>query len=158
MRTIRALLIHHSASTFGTVNVIRAWHLRRGFADIAYNKLVLNGRRGTRSAYDPEIDGLIQQGRPDAQRGAHSDGKLGPYGGRWNSVSLGICLVGNFETGRPTRKQWASLVDACVRLCRRHGLTARAIWGHGETDRTACPGRNLDLNLLRQRVAAELRG
>jgi hypothetical protein len=158
MRKIRALVIHHTDSNFGTVDVVRAWHLARGFTDIGYHKLVLNGKRSPRSTYDTEIDGLIQQGRPDAQRGAHSDGKLGPYAGRWNTVSLGICLVGNFEVDRPTPRQWASLVDACVRLCRRHGIMARDIYGHRETDQTACPGRNLDLNLLRQRVAAGLGG
>lgn len=70
------LVVHCSASppkTFVDASVIDRWHRQRGFKCIGYHKVILR-------------DGTVQDGRPLDQIGAHVEG--------WNSVSLGICLVG----------------------------------------------------------------
>ncbi len=55
------------------VDEIRQMHLQRGFKDIGYNRVI---RR----------NGEWEQGREDDEVGAHVEG--------YNSVSIGICLVG----------------------------------------------------------------
>lgn len=149
---VQALVVHHSASNWGDRDVIDAWHKSRGWSGIGYHRVILNGLRTYKAwatrAYEEALDGHIQQGRPDTQNGAHCPGM--------NQRSLGICLIGNFETYPPTPKQWAALVDACARLCRRYGLSHAAVHGHREYRQTACPGRRLDLERLRREVGERL--
>lgn len=58
------------------VKEIRQMHLQRGFKDIGYNRVI---RRS----------GEWEQGRDDDEIGAHVEG--------YNSVSIGICLVGGVD-------------------------------------------------------------
>jgi len=135
--TPRALIIHHSASATGDRDTIDGWHKARGWKGVGYHKILLR-------------DGRIQQGRADNERGAHCPG--------WNDRSLGICCIGNFEVTWPTQRQWASLERACAILCQRHSIPALLIYGHKEVSLkpTACPGRNFDLNRLREEVEKAL--
>jgi hypothetical protein len=149
---IEALIIHHSYSMWGNREAIDAWHRARGWKGIGYHRVICNGfptyaswAKGQRL---DAWDGKIQQGRPDTEAGAHTVG--------WNSKSLGICLVGNFDADLPTPKQWAALIDACVRLCRCYGLTAANIHGHREFAPKTCPGRLFPLEALKEIVASSL--
>ena len=86
MRSIRKHIIHCSDSDYGDVDIIRAWHLARGFRDVGYHFII---RR----------DGEIELGRPMNEIGAHCAG--------YNKESIGTCLIGvdNF-----TKKQFKSLL------------------------------------------------
>lgn len=141
MRTIRRLIIHQSASSWGDVKAIDAWHRQRGWKGIGYHRVILNGYRTARSAYDAKLDGVIQTGRPDEQVGAHCAGA--------NADSLGICLIGDGRAlgdgGYMTSAQHAALVDACYRLCKRYGITYNNVVGHNEMasgikQGKTCPG------------------
>lgn len=78
MSKIKNHIIHCSDSDFGNVNVIRQWHLERGFRDVGYHFII---RR----------DGEIEVGRTLEETGAHCKG--------YNQESIGTCLIGkrNFE-------------------------------------------------------------
>jgi N-acetylmuramoyl-L-alanine amidase len=147
----RFLIIHHSDSHWGDADVIRGWHLSRGFHDIGYHKVILNAYpdyTSWRTKTKQNTDGVIQQGRPDEEQGAHCDG-MG-----MNAKSLGICLIGDFNVDFPTERQMASLFDACVRLCARHDIPSQNVLGHREADSTSCPGTHLyaQMHALRDRL------
>jgi len=86
MREIRLIVVHCSDSEWGDVNIIREWHLARGWSDVGYHFVITNGRKRTRLNYEASDDGVIQVGRDIAQPGAHASGL--------NQYSIGICLVG----------------------------------------------------------------
>lgn len=69
--------------------------------------------------------------------------RVGSHTGGRNTGSAGICLVGNYETNRPTEDQ----LEAVAQLL-AHGVTA-GWWttptltgGHKDVSATACPGKN----------------
>lgn len=100
-------IVIHCAATPPNMDVgaleIRSWHIRQGWADIGYHFVI---RR----------DGAIESGRPLKEVGAHVKG--------YNSVSVGICLVGGADKAGPagkaqnnfTPQQWASLRYAVQKL------------------------------------------
>lgn len=95
--------------------------------------------------------GLIQEGRPMNAQGAHA----GPL---YNPRSWGVCVAGNYEIGEPTPEAWRALVHLCAWL-QTQAPRRLEIAGHGELAgiATSCPGRNLNLNLLRREVEEYLR-
>lgn len=156
MRKIDYLVIHQSASSWGDVNAIDAWHKARGWSGIGYHRVVLNGKRFAKGGYDVKLDGVIQQGRPDDKPGAHCP--------EYNRNSLGICCIGDGpafaepgKVGYMSRRQWAALVDACYRLCQRYGVPTAHIIGHRDAPSAkkqgkTCPG--FDCQRLRAAVTA----
>lgn len=90
-------LVVHCAATPPSMDIgakeIRQWHLKRGWADIGYHRII---RR----------DGTIEEGRPEHVAGAHVRG--------FNRVSLAVCLVGGVDDeNKPednfTKEQFSSL-------------------------------------------------
>jgi len=74
------------------LEAVRGWHLERGFSDIGYHFLILNGYvtpeklRAGAQGYNPSADGVLATGRPLSRMGAHVRG--------YNYGSIGIALVG----------------------------------------------------------------
>ncbi|XOQ27081.1 MAG: N-acetylmuramoyl-L-alanine amidase [Selenomonas sp.] len=120
------IILHHIGNTNADVSAatVHQWHLANGWAGIGYHYLIRK-------------DGTIERGRPRDTVGAHC------YGENWHSV--GVNIVGNFETNEPTAAQ----IDAAERLvavlCRLYGLrpSGATIKGHRDFNATACPGENL---------------
>ena len=69
---------------------------------------------------------------------------------RFNDFGIGICLVGNFDIERPTPKQMQSLAKLTAYLMRTYNIPAANVLGHRDTKPTDCPGRNLNIQLVRQ--------
>ena len=140
MRKINLLVIHCSASEWGDVNAIREWHLERGFSDIGYHYVILNGYRTYRPYKQNQIefgkDGVIEQGRSIEQVGAHVEGH--------NQNSVGICLVGDHAFSKLQKATLKSLVaDLRVRF------PEAVIKGHYELNpNKTCP--NMDMDKLRK--------
>jgi N-acetylmuramoyl-L-alanine amidase len=143
MRTVRKVIAHHSAGrdTATVADITRA-HIARGFATIGYHHLVHRTPSGI---------WLASTGRPEARAGAHDEGQ--------NADSIGVCILGDYTKGPVPADGWAVLVATVADVCRRYGLTADAVEGHGENEprgsATACPG--FDPALLRAAVAEQLR-
>lgn len=148
MRTIRRLIVHHSAGPdTETAAQVRAYHTAappagRGWSDIGYHWLI---RR-----FSPSGVWTIEAGRPEDLVGAHDQGE--------NTDSIGICIAGDYTRGPVPAEGWAILVAHLAGRCRAYHLPATAIEGHREHEPaatpTACPG--FDPELLRQAVAREL--
>jgi len=139
MRKINLLVIHHSETGGGNVEFIRYCHTAKppdgfGWNDVGYHFVIGNGKPN--GGWKKSEDGKIEIGRPESAIGAHAKG--------FNSNSLGICLIGDFDKTNPTDNQLCSLVKLLVELCDAYGVDPLTqIKGHGELMPTLCPGANL---------------
>ena len=121
-KVLEYIVIHHTASTAKeTVEQIHNFHINNnGWAGIGYHFYIRK-------------DGTIYKGRDEKYAGAHCE--------NYNSVSLGICLEGNFEIEKPTEKQLKSLTELLQFLKNKYGNVQ--VVGHRDLNATACPGKNL---------------
>jgi N-acetylmuramoyl-L-alanine amidase len=150
------VVVHCSASEWGTILDINRWHLERGWKNgCGYHAGILNGYVTAEDAEkrrrDPLLNGALQAGRSldmDAELEAQ---EVGAHAVGWNNRSLAVVLIGN---GVYTAAQIETL-DRLVRSwCVRFGIAAENVIGHNEIPGVAkaCPA--LDMNLLRKRIAA----
>lgn len=138
---INKVIVHCSDSEFGDADDIKHWHLQRGFKDIGYHYVVLNGFRDKDAPYIASDDGKIESGRPINHKGAHTKGH--------NENSLGICLIGRkLFTGK---QLYLALPDLLCKLIEDHNLTPKNIYGHCEfNNKKTCP--NIDPELIRTMI------
>jgi len=123
---LNTIVVHHSAYPYAGAAEIQDLHMdRRGFADVAYHFLI-------------DSEGIIYEGREINVRGAHVQG--------FNTGSVGIVLLGNFNDTEPTQPQ----IDSLERLVDylRYTYEIRYLAGHKDypdqgPDGTECPGDNL---------------
>lgn len=122
-KVLEYIVIHHTASTRDmTVQEIHQLHLNQGenWKGIGYHFYI-------------DKQGVIWRGRPEEMSGSHALD--------YNSVSIGICLSGNFETEQPTDNQLKSLSELLQYLKQKYGNVQ--VVGHRDLNATACPGKNL---------------
>jgi hypothetical protein len=144
-KEIEYLVIHCSDSLWGDRTEITKWHKERGWKDIGYNGVILNGLVSHNSIYDKYKDGSFEVGRgldldklvDPEEVGAHSLG--------YNTNSIGVCLIGK---NKFTFNQFNTLLSF-VRLFKAINLNIK-IKGHYEMPQSGgktCP--NFDMNLFR---------
>jgi N-acetylmuramoyl-L-alanine amidase len=138
-RPWKAIVIHHSATTFGNAAIIDQWHRDRGFDELGYHFVIGNG---TNSA-----DGQVEVGPrwPIQKYGAHDNAS----DNRYNEYGIGICLVGNFDVQHPSAAQMRSVDTLVAWLMKRYKIAPDHILGHGDTKQTDCPGKNLSVAEIR---------
>ena len=100
------LIIHCSASRFGDAAAIRSWHKARGWADIGYHAVILNGYRDGGMHFKAKLDGKIEPGRPESKQGAHCAAQ------GMNRKALGKCRMAAGRAG-------CMLRSPCGRTVRR---------------------------------------
>lgn len=127
------IIVHTSDSPYGSVELIREWHLARGWKDIGYHYVVTNGHKRT-SRGDAKVyeNGMIRHGREENATGAHARG--------YNARSIGVCLIG--KRGNHSAEQLAALYGLILGLMFRYGIPVENVIGHYETDsgsRKTCP-------------------
>ncbi|MBE7012208.1 MAG: hypothetical protein E7415_05995 [Ruminococcaceae bacterium] len=113
------IIIHHRAGN-GDVNSIHSQHLKNGWTGIGYHFYIRK-------------DGSVYEGRPLDTVGAHTSGK--------NSVSIGICFEGNYETQNaemPT-SQFNAGQELLAHLTTLY--PSCEIKRHRDFQATACPGK-----------------
>lgn len=145
------LVVHHSASRFGDVATIRRWHKERGYSDIGYHCVILNGCRQA-GQYEKALDGHISAGRSESLKGAHC------LKGGMNNTALGVCLVGDSTKEPFSAAQINALVHWLATKCRAYGIAYWHITQHSDHDagKPYCAG--LNMQDIRRRVAAKLGG
>ena len=136
------LIIHCSDYSWGDAEEITRWHKERGFEDIGYHYVILNGRRKANDTYNESIDGLIEAGRSLDLQGAHCLTQ--------NNRSIGICLIGKKDFTSDQMQRLKELVRAS---CSFYGLDpTKDIYGHYEFEpKKTCP--NLDMEKFRKEMA-----
>lgn len=134
-KVTKRIVLHHSASGLNTtIYDINRWHLSNGWSGIGYHYVIYP-------------DGTIYRGRPEDKVGAHA---YQDSAHEANSDGIGICLIGNFETGKPTAAQMISLVWLIKDIRTRYPNLP--VIGHKDVMSTACPGRLFPWNELRSRL------
>ena len=120
------IVIHHVGETDRDVSAaeIHEWHKENGWSGIGYHYVIRK-------------DGTIERGRPRDVIGAHAQG--------FNSRSIGINIVGDFERAVPVTAQIESASMLIAELCNIYSLCpdAQTIVGHRDLMNTDCPGCNL---------------
>ena len=148
MAKIENIIIHCSDSSFGSAALIRQWHLERGWRDIGYHFVILNGevKKGFRLL---SLEGSIEVGRPIdsdnyldmTETGAHTLG--------YNRNSIGICLIGSGDNDF-TNNQLIALKRLVQELREKFDIPLANVIGHYETENAngkTCP--NFDMELFR---------
>lgn len=160
---VQQLFVHHTAGSnsdgngAATMRAIYQYHVgSRGWCDIGYNFVI--GRDGTiyearwARNYAPWETHSSEDVKGNAVSGAHVAG--------YNSGSVGISLMGNFEVGKVPTSMRESLVELLAWEADRHDLSPKAkhtyrnpdtgttrnlptIAGHRNAGQTSCPGRKL---------------
>ena len=141
----RKIIVHHSATSVGGAASFDRFHKekRRMENGLAYHFVIGNGT-GSR-------DGEIEIGPRWKKQiyGGHVNGQ------DLNEISVGICLVGNFEKKQPTERQLKSLYNLTRYL--QTGLLRKKprVWGHKDlpNQSTACPGKFFPLKQYRSHFA-----
>jgi len=164
------IIIHHSATKFGSVRMFRAGHYARGgawpFNDTMLYHLIIGNGNGAG-------DGELQQGgrwlRQQLGGGCRSvvysfhPKSIRDFFRTWsdyyNFKGIHICLVGDLSTTHPTPKQMATLTAVVDTLCRRYHIPPRCVMGHREAQitHTECPGTNFPLNQFRADIETRLK-
>ena len=82
-------------------------------------------------------DGYIERGRPENTLGAHSLSN--------NEFTVGICVIGNYDIGVPTKEQIISAEQLMAALCDKYKFepSDTTIFGHRDLCPTSCPGKSL---------------
>jgi N-acetyl-anhydromuramyl-L-alanine amidase AmpD len=140
----RSVILHHSATHGGNAAAFERNHRAR-LGGLAYHFIIGNGSGAP--------DGAVEVGYRwrDQIPGPHTKNQ------EMNLESIAICLVGDLETGAPTKKQMAALLELLERLCREGQIPAERIRSHREVDpETRCPGRGLPTDDIRSILSRRL--
>ncbi|MEQ9217777.1 MAG: N-acetylmuramoyl-L-alanine amidase [Cyclobacteriaceae bacterium] len=143
---VKHVVVHHSAGSNTNTNytqVVRDIYLYHtqvnGWSDIGYNFLVAQDG----SVYNGRDPGPLEQ---DDVLGAHFCGS--------NSTTMGICMLGNYESVQLNSANYMSLLDIITWKLDHEGLTPYssnqhalgtfdAVIGHRDGCSTLCPGENV---------------
>ena len=139
-RSWQSIVIHHSATPVGGAVRFDREHKEKGWDELGYDFVIGNGT--------DTADGQIEVGsRWTKQKvGAHAKTPDNWY----NEHGIGICLVGNFDHGRPTAAQMKSMAKLVAYMMQTYRIPADRIVGHGDTKATDCPGKMLSIADVRK--------
>ena len=162
LRRWRYIVVHHTATEVGDVERIDRYHReQRKYKDgIGYHFLIGNGKG------DGTPDGRLEYTSRWMKQtsGAHADvvkplPTLEDFPGRYayNQYGIGVVLVGNFNEGRPTRKQMDTLTDTVQVLCDRFRVPLTRVYLHGDLEATDCPGKQFPAGDLFRRLGEKFR-
>ncbi len=137
----RHIIVHHSATGNGNAEIFHRFHRdhRNMPNGLGYHFIIGNGTNSR--------DGEIEVGTRWTRQiqGGHVRSLA------YNANSIGICLVGNFETGRPTANQMASFTELVHYLKETKLGGSCRLLAHKELETTLCPGRHFPLREMHQR-------
>jgi hypothetical protein len=139
------IVIHHSATSTGSAAMFDRMHREKGWDELGYHFVIGNGTLTG--------DGQVEVGPrwPIQKHGAHAK----TPDNRFNDYGIGICLVGNFEETHPTAAQMRSLAKLVGYLEQTYHIPPSCVIRHGDTKPTECPGKNLNILLVR-RMASQM--
>ena len=143
MNKPEVIIVHHSGGTKAdpladtshhTFDIIKNYHVSLGWGDIGYHWLI-------------EKSGKICKGRDEKVMGAHTIGM--------NDKSIGICVVGNFDSKLPTAAQEESLKVVYKDIISRYPALTGQIFPHRKFSARTCYGVKLSDNWAQEVVEKE---
>lgn len=170
------IVVHHSFSSDGEIrnwDAIRKYHMSyRSNGNIIteeeYNFKQGRGEGGLQKPWADigyhfgieNVNGKLEvlTGRLIGESGAHATGK-DPYD--FNKISVGICLIGNYDNDPPSEDRLKLVASLCRQLQLEYGIPRDQVIGHRETFvkrgvpvEKSCPGRMFDMEAFRSRLRA----
>ncbi|HEV7299197.1 MAG TPA: peptidoglycan recognition family protein [Tepidisphaeraceae bacterium] len=141
-RAWKYVVVHHSATAGGGAAAFDRMHKAKGWDGLGYDFVIGNGT--------DTADGQVEVGFRWKQQitGAHAR----TPDNRYNEYGIGICLVGNFDVDRPTAAQMQSLSKLVAYLTRTYRITPDNVIGHRDTKSTECPGKFMNVEIVRRSV------
>lgn len=142
------IVIHHSATSVGSVKAFHKFHTEQGYGGIAYHFVIGNGN----GMKDGEVQETFRW--KEQISGTHVSVNAWDH----NVFGIGICLVGNLDNSPPTKAQMVALKNLISRLKGTYSIKGKNIIGHkhvkyddasGRKEQTACPGKKLGLKKLK---------
>lgn len=142
----RWIVIHHSATPTGSVAAFDRMHKQKGWDECGYHFVIGNGSGSG--------NGQVEVGPrwPKQKWGAHAKTADNKY----NEFGIGICLVGNFDVTRPTPRQQQELSRLVAYLMKTYNIPPERVLGHRDTKATECPGRYMNIEVVRRQAAQAL--
>lgn len=132
-RRWKAIVLHHSGTANGNAEVFDRWHRERQWDGVGYDFVIGNGT----DSGDGQVEVTYRWRQQKV--GAHCKTP-----GNWaNEDAVGICVVGNFDQGMPTRLQMQALTKLVLFLMDRYAIPTLRIYGHEAVPgahETHCPG------------------
>lgn len=137
------LIVHHTGGTDAdpladtshhTFEVVKAWHLAKGWEDIGYHYFI-------------DKTGKLTAGRAENYHGAHALG--------YNTKSLGVCLAGNFDKTLPTQEQINTLKKLLSELRVKYNVSLENIVPHRKFANKTCYGTKLPDTWARSMVSVK---
>lgn len=143
LEDISCIVIHHTAKDWHWIKYIKSLHVKSfGWEDIGYHYLIGNGIKTSL--------GKVYQGREECLIGAHVKDH--------NEYTLGVALIGDYDKSEVPNKQMHSLLALVTDLAKKYSVKPENIKGHKEFPGVikTCPGKNVDLELIRAEVKTRL--
>lgn len=139
------IIIHHSATEVGNAELFDKGHRHRGFWNgLGYHFVIDNGTSGTRPGQIETSHRWNHQ-----MDGAHCNAM------DMNKKGIGICLVGNFDTEKPSPQQINSLVWLVRQLQDKYGIRSQRVLQHNDVpgkNGTHCPGKKFPWPQFRKKL------
>lgn len=123
---IKYIAFHHSASISGTVEQFANYHVNHlDWPGIGYHYVV-------------DKQGDIYW--------CHDLETISYHVGNSNKASVGICLIGDFTKGKPTKAQYESTLKLTDMLMNELSINLKNVLGHNQfpNNSTACPAINMN--------------
>ncbi|MAG93786.1 MAG: N-acetylmuramoyl-L-alanine amidase [Planctomycetaceae bacterium] len=134
------IVIHHTASSSGSVESIHEAHIKRKdksgnpWQGIGYHFVIGNGSGMGDGVIEPTFRWREQM------HGAHAGSN------DHNQHGVGVCLVGNFEETSPSAEQLAAVKRLVGILKTEYGINSDGVIAHRDVKATACPGKYFPLD------------
>ncbi len=135
-RDWKYIVLHHTATSSGSVEEIHEEHLKKGWEGIGYHFVIGNGSGMGDGTIEPTFRWREQM------HGAHA-GKS-----EFNQQGIGVVLVGNFEESSPSTAQVEAATRLVATLKREYGISSENVIPHSEVKATLCPGKNFPLEAV----------
>lgn len=146
------IVIHHSASGWGSALSINGWHKERGWTGIGYHYVILNGYANAKDLKQENrnelLAGMVETGRLlDADQWVDWN-EIGAHALGFNHDSIGICLIHKTKPYHP--RMISSLIDLVCYLCKKYDIPHSCVVGHYElnADKPHCP--DIDMEAFRK--------
>ncbi|GAB5990026.1 N-acetylmuramoyl-L-alanine amidase [Clostridium tetani] len=130
----RKIILHHAATTSCSIEDVHTWHLHNGWSGCGYHYFIRK-------------NGSVYKGRQENYLGAHCI--------NYNSISIGICVEGNYMVEHMPLIQKNSLIELIRCISNKYSI--KEIYGHGELNSTNCPGNNYPLAQIRREILKDIK-
>lgn len=151
----KRIIIHCSDSSWGTAEDIDQWHRNKGWKAIGYNAVIQNGYVTSKSGYDCNTDGTLQEGRALDFDAYIDEDEKAAHALSYNKDSIGICLIGIEHF---TVKQFLALFHFCkVFQAISPDIEIKGHYEMSTARGKPCPNFNMDTfrNLLTNHIYTE---